>query len=191
MTTAANGFRYGKCNQRELAAHLAVHRTSMPNIEAKFGLTDFCGAYPWLQVWQRIHQMSPPPTEWVEELKRPLLDLKEIAKRIQRTPDALRDAMREGRLELPPAIVLGPRLRRWRECEVKLLMEGAAMPVLPHLPPEATPSKIARTPPRKPQDDTLDFIASLNAPHVGLPTDEHLRKPTSTNSGNTTIQRLR
>lgn len=45
-------------NHTELARHLAVERSSLPQIVGQFGLTQASGRYPWHRIWRTIHRIE-------------------------------------------------------------------------------------------------------------------------------------
>ncbi len=145
-------------NHTELAGHLAVERSSLPQIVGQFGLTQASGRNPWPRIWRTIHRIegtllaghlahlrrlhASPILDGIDDLAialtAPLMTFSEMAQVLGSKPDTLSRALREKRIELPiPVIQLGPRLRRYRPLEVFLwrdenMLLDLPTPVSPH-----------------------------------------------------------
>lgn len=138
-------------NKKQLAEHLSVNRTKIDEIAATAGLEPLLGLYPWRRIFQHVHDIEknslfphldtlrvrygtglPHFGDLETELRAPLLTFEEVAYRLGKKVDTLAKAIRQGRDALPfPALLLGPRIRRFRPLEVFLWIDHGILLDLP------------------------------------------------------------
>jgi hypothetical protein len=139
---------YGSCTVGELAGYWRVHRSEAPRIAKKLGLEPVAGRYPWAAVW-RAMGLAPPAPGFVDELKRPLMTLEEVARERRESVGAFRRKLREKRFPELPCRTLGPRIRRFHPRQVLAWCDGDEVPCYPTRPQVQTPPQpnANRTPP--------------------------------------------
>lgn len=114
---------------KDLANFLRIDRTAVPGIMTTMGVPRRGAGYPWIRIWV-VLGIDFETVKDIEELKTPLLELKQVAAKLGESAKTTRRRS-EGEhrdKSLPAHIDLGPRKRLFFPAEIESWLLGAQLP---------------------------------------------------------------
>lgn len=105
---------------KDLANFLRIDRTAVPGIMTTMGVPRRGAGYPWIRIWVALG-IGLETVKDIEELKTPLLELKQVAAKLGESAKTTRRRS-EGEhrdKSLPAHIDLGPRKRLFFPAEIE------------------------------------------------------------------------
>ena len=110
---------------KDLAKFLRIDRTTVPGVMTTMGVPRRGAGYPWIRIWIALG-IDLETVKDQEDLKTPLLELKEVAPKLGESPKNIRRRSNGKHRDktIPAHIDLGPRKRLFFAAEVETWLLG-------------------------------------------------------------------
>ncbi|AHD03021.1 helix-turn-helix transcriptional regulator [Leisingera methylohalidivorans] len=114
---------------KDLAKFFQVERTAVPDVMSEMGVPRRGGGYPWIRIWRALG-FDLKTAENLEDLKIPLLNLKQVAAKLGESAKTTRRRSNGEHRDrsIPAYIDLGPRKRLFFSGEVQSWILGEPLP---------------------------------------------------------------
>lgn len=109
----------------DLAEFFSIHRTSISDLMNRMGVPRRGAGFPWVRTWTALGVDLKSVSDW-SELRKPLLNLQEVARRLGESPKTTRrrgDGKHRDK-EIPYHIDFGEKTRLYFASEIRTWIDG-------------------------------------------------------------------